>query len=216
MMRPRSASLLLFGLCLGACSDDNWRTRNIEGRLPPLELRLSRSLPPLAQADFAGRVTVVAFGFLSCPDICPTNLAKLAEAKRRLPPRLAGKLQVVFVSVDPARDTPTELSAYVRHFDGSMLGATGTPAELRALVRRYRSTFSYGVADADGNYEVSHPAGIYVFDSAGRARLLFQSDDPVEAMHADLARLLAEGSESAGIAVHSAAHSPEGSSMVYR
>ncbi|WP_407352655.1 SCO family protein [Luteimonas sp. R10] len=187
--------LLLALLALAACNDGPpWATRSVGGLLPPLELRLSgtpRGMP-FTQADVRDRTTLLTFGFMSCSDVCPTTLARLAEAKRRLPAPLSEQVQVVFVSVDPARDDPARLADYAAHFGDGFIGVTGTPEELRALGRRYRTTYSYGRPDPHGNYDVVHSAGVYVFDRDGEARLLFQTDDPPEAMCADLLRLLVE------------------------
>ncbi|WP_255516364.1 SCO family protein [Luteimonas suaedae] len=184
-------------LVLAACAGgEPWETRNVTGLLPPLELRLSgtRQGAPLTEAELRDRATLLTFGFMSCPDICPTTLARLAEARRRLPEALAEDVQVMFVSVDPARDDPARLADYASHFGDGFIGVTGTQKELRALGRRYRTTYSYGAPDRHGNYDVAHSAGVYVFDRAGDVRLLFGSNDSPEAMCADLLRLL-QGTE---------------------
>lgn len=192
-MRSRGTLLLLATLALAACGGDpSWETRNVSGLLPPLELRLSGTPrgAPFTEADARDRATLLTFGFMSCPDVCPTTLARLAEAKRRLPAALADEVRIVFVSVDPARDDPQRLTDYAAHFGEGFIGVTGTQAELRALGRRYRTTYSYGQPDRHGHYDVAHSAGVYVFDRDGAARLLFRSGDSPEAMCADLLQLL--------------------------
>ncbi|SCZ56262.1 SCO family protein [Thiohalomonas denitrificans] len=174
-----------------SCINEAWQTKDISGLMPPLELQLTAADgEDLSEADLQGRVVLLVFGYASCPDICPTNLAQLAALKRHLPASRAEAVQILFVSVDPQRDTPNQLAAFTDYFDADIIGATGTPDRLRALSRRYRTTFSYGEADADGFYEVIHSSGVYVFDPNGEVRLLFRPSDTVEQMAADLTRLL--------------------------
>jgi len=182
--------LLLF--IIAGCSDiGQWRTKDITGLLPPLELKLTTaSGETVTTADFRGRAVLLTFGYTSCPDVCPANLFRLAALKKRLPGTLRRRVRILFVSVDPRRDNPEDIRAFTGHFHGNILGVTGSPKQLTTLTRRYRATFSYGDPDRDGFYQVSHPAGIYAFDQKGRARLLFRPDDSVNAMTADLVRLL--------------------------
>ena len=101
---------------------------------------------------------------------------------------------MLFVSVDPQRDSVAKLHAYVDYFGDQVIGLRGPEPTLRKLAQRYRTTFGYGDPDETGFYEVSHSSGIYVFDGSGAARLLFRSDDPLAAMQDDLRQLLDEAS----------------------
>ena len=185
------ATGLIIALALTGCGGEAWQTKAIDGLLPPLQLELSTAgAAPLTEADLRGQAVLLLFGFTSCPDICPTSLARLAAVRDGLPEPLAERVRIVFVSVDPARDTPQRLQAYAEYFGTGILGVTGSPEQLRTLARRYRTTFSHGEPDAHGQYPVSHSAGVYVFDPQGRARLLFRLSDSTEAMRADLQRLL--------------------------
>ena len=176
---------------LAGCNGEPWQTKDISGLIPPLEFQLSvADGETLTEADLKGRVVLLVFGYASCPDVCPTNLARLAAVKRRLPASLAEVVQILFVSVDPQRDTPKRLNAFTGFFNADILGKTGSPDQLRALSRRCRTTFSHGKPDATGFYEVTHSSGVYLFDRSGEARLLFRPSDSVEAMEADLVRLL--------------------------
>lgn len=192
-MRPVAPStlLLLVAALFAGCAGEPWQTKDISGLMPPLQLRLNTAGgSPLTEADLRGSVVLMAFGYGSCPDVCPTTLARLAELRRRLDPGPGGGVRILFVSVDPRRDTPQRLADFAGHFGPGIVGATGTDGQLRALARRYRTTFSIGEPDARGFYEVAHSSGVYVFDQRGRARLLFRQDDPMTAMEADLRRLL--------------------------
>ncbi len=120
---------------------------------------------PFDASRLRGHWTLMFFGFTHCPDICPTTLAVLAEARRALsdlPP--ASQPQVVLVSVDPGRDTPEQLARYVVHFDPSFLGATGTPDAIDALTRELGVAYMIGAPDADGSYSVDHSAAVFLID----------------------------------------------------
>lgn len=182
--------VLLLALFMAGCQGEPWRTKSIAGLMPPLDFELSGTRGKrTTEADVAGSAVLLTFGYTSCPDICPAGLARLVALKRRLPPEKADAVRILFVSVDPQRDTPDRIASFARHF-GPVLGLTGSRDQLGRLARRYRTTFSYGEPDADGFYDVAHSSGVYVFDRKGDARLLFRVDDSIEAMEADLLRLL--------------------------
>jgi protein SCO1/2 len=103
-------------------------------------------------------------------------------------------VRILFVSVDPARDTLAALNKYAAVFGPQVVGLRGTQDELRALTKRYRVSYGYGKPDAKGNYEVSHSSAVYVFDRQGEVRLLAGASDTASAITDDLRRLLAEGS----------------------
>lgn len=199
-VRCRTWLLLLVLLTLGGCEDGSqpWALRDISGLLPPLafELHDGRGRPRSAP-DFAGHVTLVYFGYTHCPDICPTTLARLAGVLRRLG---AGgeEVRILFVSVDPARDTPPVLQAYARAFGPQVVALSGTQAQLTRLAKRYRISYGLGAPGADGEYEVSHSSGIFIFDRDGEARLLATSADSDDALAADLGRLAAGNAAGSG------------------
>jgi protein SCO1 len=140
-------------------------------------------------ADFKGRLVVVFFGFTQCPDVCPTTLAELAQIRRELGP--AGeKLQAVFITVDPERDTPELLKAYVNNFDASFVGLRGDLEQTRAVAREFKVYFAKVPGRVEGQYTVDHTAGSYVFDTQGRIRLFVRHGTPATALAADLKRLL--------------------------
>jgi len=185
---------LVISLFLGGCADDEWHGKNITGLMPELELSLTdENGRPVTEEVFAGQPVAMYFGFTHCPDICPTTLARLAAAARRLPEPVAEDLQLAFVSVDPSRDGPEALARYTAAFSERMLGLTGTQKQLRALTRRYRVTYGYAAPDAEGNYEVSHSSAILVFDADLEPRLMLLDDLSVTQVEEDLTRLLADG-----------------------
>jgi protein SCO1/2 len=143
-------------------------------------------------ADFKGKVTLVFFGYTQCPDVCPTTMAELAAVKRDLGPDGA-RVQGVFVSVDPERDTPQVLKAYVANFGADFVGLTGTPDEIAAAARNFKVFYAKAPGRTEGSYTVDHTAGSYVFDAQGRVRLFVRYGSGAEALRHDLKLLLAEG-----------------------
>ncbi|WP_336365959.1 SCO family protein [Marinobacter sp. C2H3] len=168
---------LILLLALAGCSgqEATWHGTRLDGLMPPLAFELTDTQGRTVTAsDSAGQLRLLFFGYTSCPDVCPTTLADLQGALRALPEAQRARYRVLFVSVDPNRDTPARLAAYTGAFGPGIQGLTGTDAQLRALARRYRTTFGYGDADAAGQYEVSHSSAVYAFDGQGKARLLLQ------------------------------------------
>jgi protein SCO1/2 len=143
-------------------------------------------------ADFKGKVTLVFFGYTQCPDVCPTTMAELAAVKRALGAK-GDRVQGVFVSVDPERDTPQVLKAYVGNFGADFVGLTGTPEEIAAAARNFKVFYAKAPGRTEGSYTVDHTAGSYVFDAQGRVRLFVRYGSGAEALRHDLELLLAEG-----------------------
>lgn len=189
-MKHRIVIIMLCLLAAG-CDEQRWQTKDVSGLLPKLHFRLSGLDGKSLTADeLRGDHVLLFFGFTSCADVCPTTLKRLATLTDRLPEPQRRRTRVLFVSVDPARDDPERLAAYVQHFGEAFMAATGTQNQLREMARRYRTTFSYGEPDANGYYDVSHSSGVYVFDDKGEARLLFRPGDSLQAMRTDLAQLM--------------------------
>ena len=134
---------------------------------------------PLSLDKLRGKVVVLTFGFARCPNICPMTLANLSWAYNVLTPEEKAKVQVLFVSVDPARDTPEHLRGYVPFYNPAFLGATGTPEELARTAKAY-GVFYAADAPADpakpDNYNVTHSAYVYLIDKAGRWRAMYGHD----------------------------------------
>jgi len=141
--------------------------------------------------DFRDQVTLVFFGFTRCPDVCPSTLMRLRQVRDTLGAD-AEKLQVLLVSVDPERDTPDRLEAYVKNFDPSFIGLRPEPAELEKVIKAFH-TIAVKVPTADGqDYTVDHSATIYVYDRRNQLRLIAQPDIAIDAFAADLRRLAQE------------------------
>jgi protein SCO1 len=143
---------------------------------------------PRNLAEFKGKVVFVFFGFTQCPDVCPTTMAELAEVRRRLGAD-GERVQGVFVSVDPERDTPVLLKAYLTGMDPSFIGLTGSLADIDATAREFK-VFYQKVPTSGGGYTLDHTAGAYVFDPAGQVRLFVRYGLGVDALTADLKQLL--------------------------
>jgi protein SCO1/2 len=143
-------------------------------------------------AEFKGKVVVVFFGFTQCPDVCPTTLAELAAAKRELGADGA-RVQGIFVTVDPARDTPEVLRAYVAAFDPSFVALRGSDEQTLATAKSFKVYYNKVEGRTPGSYTIDHTAGSYVFDAQGRVRLFTRHGTGQAALVSDLRRLLAEG-----------------------
>lgn len=164
------------------------RLAALDGLTDPLGRRL-------ASADFSGKAVVVFFGYTRCPDICPTTLAAMQETMKLLGAD-ADRVQVLFVTVDPERDTPAVLKEYVPWFDTRFIGLHGDTAVIRDLAREFHVYYHKvtGVAGETAmGYSIDHTATSYAYDPAGRLRLLIQHGAKPEHIAADLRALLAGG-----------------------
>lgn len=142
-------------------------------------------------AEFKGRVVVVFFGFTQCPDVCPTTLVELASVKKQLGAD-GDRVQGVFVTVDPERDTPELLKAYVDNFGAGFIALRGTPEETLAAAKQFKVFFAKVPGKTEGQYTIDHTAGSYLFDPQGRVRLFTRHGTGPEALAHDL-RLLLDG-----------------------
>jgi protein SCO1/2 len=145
---------------------------------------------PRRLADFRGKVVVVFFGYTHCPDVCPTTLSDFAAALKLLGED-AKRVQVLFVTVDPARDTPALLKQFVPSFHPSFLGLSGDEAATRALAGEFKVVYQKATGAGGDDYSVDHSTGSFVFDPAGRIRLLVSYGSTPEAITGDLRQLLA-------------------------
>ncbi len=141
--------------------------------------------------DYKGKVVVVFFGYTQCPDVCPTTMAELAEIKRQLGADGA-RVQGIFVTVDPERDTAALLKAYVANFGPDIVGLRGTPDEIKAAAKEFKVFYSKVPGKTDTSYTVDHTAGSYVFDAQGKVRLFTRYGSGTQALIDDLKILLAE------------------------
>ena len=139
--------------------------------------------------DFQGKVVVLFFGYTQCPDVCPTTMAELAETKKLLGAD-GERLQVVFVTVDPERDTPQVLKGYMANFDPSFLALRGTPEELAAMAKDYKVYFKKVEGKTPTSYSMDHSAASYVYDSRGQLRLYTRYGSGAPALASDIRLLL--------------------------
>jgi protein SCO1 len=181
LVRRRYAGLL--GLVLaavalmgGAGYAGEQHALDVAGNSPSLEFTMTRASDGklVTEADYRGRVVLLYFGYTFCPDVCPTTLSNVAEILQRLGPE-AAHVRMLFVTVDPDRDTLPVLAAYAANFAPQIESLRGTPDQLAALARRFRILYSVTPEGRGHRYEVSHSSAIYIFDRSGAARLLVPS-----------------------------------------
>ena len=146
---------------------------------------------PRSIADYRGKVVLLFFGYLNCPDMCPTTVARMAQIRARMGAD-SDRVQGLFVTVDPKRDKPAALVQYLGSFDPTFVGLSGDHASTAAAASEFKVYFKAQTPDPGGSYTVDHSGGVYVFDSFGRLRLMLRPGDPLDAMAADVAQLLKE------------------------
>jgi protein SCO1/2 len=139
--------------------------------------------------DFAGKVVLMFFGYTQCPDVCPTTMSEMIEIKKALG-KDGDRLQVLFVTVDPERDTPELLKAYMENFDPSFLALRATPEKLVALTKDYKIYYKKVDGSTPTSYTMDHSAGSYIYDPQGRLRLFTRYGGPKEALTKDIQTLL--------------------------
>nr|WP_315473838.1 SCO family protein [uncultured Rhodoferax sp.] len=143
--------------------------------------------------DFKGKVVVMFFGFTQCPDVCPTSMAELAEVKQLLG-KDGDRLQGLFVTVDPERDTPEVLKAYMGNFDPSFLALSTTPEKLAALAKDYKVYYKKVEGKTPTSYTMDHSAGSYIYDPQGNLRLFTRYGSGAKVLASDIAQLLKSSS----------------------
>jgi protein SCO1 len=186
--------LAVMSLALTACgtSEPPFALQSVGGLLPQLQFKLTDAdNRPVTADDYRGKIVLLYFGYTNCPDACPTTLTTLSAVMRKLGPANAAKMRVLFVTVDPARDTAPVLKRYVAFFGPQFVGLRGDDGELTALTKRYRVAFHREPPDHNGYYAVDHSSAIFIFDASGRARLLGQEGDGAQSIAQDLQRLAA-------------------------
>lgn len=192
---------ILLALCvalLAACSGGNdggappkFNATDVTGADWGRELNLTdHNGKPRTLADFKGKVVVLFFGYTQCPDICPTTLAASAAAMKLLGAD-ADKVQVLFVTLDPARDTPEVLSRYAPAFNPSFLGLYGNEAETATAAKAFKVFFQKQPGSSPDTYTIDHTAASYAIDPQGRLRLYIKHGETPEQIAADIKLLLA-------------------------
>ena len=185
----------LAALSLAGCSESkpSFNAIDLTGAEYARDLRLTdmngreRTL-----ADFKGRVVAVFFGFAQCPDVCPTTLLEMKQVKDKLGAD-GGKLQVLYVTVDPERDTAEVMREYMQAFDPDFLALIPTPEQLAATAKDFKVYYKKVEGKTPGSYSMDHSAATYLYDPQGRLRLYARYGTPVDAMAADVRALLKQG-----------------------
>ena len=150
---------------------------------------------PRTLADFRGKVVVVFFGYTHCPDVCPTTMAELASAMKKLGPE-ADKVQVLFVTADPERDTPEVLKQYVTAFDPRFLGLRGTPEQTAQAAKDFKVLIQKNAPSGGStNYTVDHSSGTYLYDAQGRLRVYVSYGQGAEIFAHDIAAVCSRPAE---------------------
>ena len=190
-----ATALLLAGGLLAGCSPDKPQFKSID--LTGDDYAQGFSLTdhngrPRKLKDFAGKVVVVFFGFTQCPDVCPTTLSELAQVKQSLGPD-GDKLQAIFITVDPERDTPELLKAYMGNFDPSFLALRPTMEQLPQVAKDFKVYYKKADGKTPDSYTMDQSAGSYVLDGKGRIRLYTHYGRGPEALTPDSTLLLKEG-----------------------
>ena len=191
----RALAAALCALCLAGCtpSPPTFKNTDLTGADCCREFRLTDHKGQVRTlADFGGKVVVMFFGYTQCPDVCPSTMMEMTAVMQQLGAD-ARRVQMLFVTVDPERDTRELLSHYVPAFDPSFLGLYGDLETTARTAKEFRVFYQKQAGNTPTSYTVDHTAGSYVFDPQGRVRLFVRYGDGGANLAADLRRLLKEG-----------------------
>lgn len=190
-MSKRAVLALVLAVLLAACAPDQFRATDITGASFAREFQLTgHDGKPRSLTDFKGKVVVLFFGYTQCPDVCPTALAQFSQAAKQLGAD-ADRVQILFVTVDPERDTQEVLSHYVPAFDSRFLGLYGDAEATARTAKEFKVIFQKQPGKTPEAYAMDHSAGTYVFDREGRVRLFVRHDQSVDDLVHDIRLLLA-------------------------
>jgi protein SCO1 len=169
-----------------------------ESTRPGISFELSNTNGGTTTADdLRGYAALVFFGYTHCPDVCPTTLARMRAVKRALG-SIGDRFKGVFITVDPDRDTPEHLDAYVHHFDSDFLALTGTTTQLRSTAAEFGAVFSKGEATPDGGYLMEHTAFGHLVAPSGTMAGVFPHDMPVDDVVKQVKAILSESPPESG------------------
>ncbi len=187
-MRQTSVKIaaLFLALLLAGCSKPAWHMTDISGSMPRLDFHMAAAGKPVTAADFRGKVVALYFGYSHCPDVCPTTLANLTDMLGKV---ASPDVRVLFVTVDPDRDTDAVLADYAKAFSPQVVGLRGSANQLAALARTYRVAYTVKQGPP---YAVMHSNAVFFFDRDGKARLVTTDTGDAAAMAQDVKRLLKE------------------------
>jgi len=191
-MHRRFALASLAAFLLAACTESRpqFKAIDVTGADYAKDFQLTdHNGQPRSLKDFKGKLVVMFFGYTQCPDVCPTSMAELAEAKKLMGPD-GEKVQGVFVTVDPERDTPQVLKAYMANFDPSFLALRGTPEQLAEMAKDFKVYYKKVAGKTPTSYTMDHSAASLVYDTQGRLRLYTRYGSGPQALASDLQLLL--------------------------
>ena len=180
----RIAVLIFAALALLGCSKPGWHMTDISGAMPKLDFHLTAAGKPVSAGNYRGKVVALYFGYSHCPDVCPATLANLADMVARVN---SPDVTVLFITVDPDRDTDAVMADYAKAFSPQVVGLRGTENQLATLARTYRVAYSVKQGPP---YEVTHSNAVFFFDREGKARLVTTDTANAAAMAEDVKRLL--------------------------
>jgi protein SCO1/2 len=187
-----AAALLLASACTGRPEKPQFRTTDVAGVGWGTDFQLfDVHGNPRRLADYRGKVVMLFMGYTNCPDVCPTTLAKMARAVSQLG-NDGASVQGIFITLDPARDTPEVLWRYIRAFDPRFVALRGDASATARTAKEFKAYYEAHEPDSHGSYAVDHLGGIFVFDKLGRLRLFVGPELPVDAIVHDLRVLLDE------------------------
>ena len=156
----------------------------------PFEL-VDKSGKTVRWDDFAGRYRIVYFGFTYCPDVCPTDMARMTQGLKQFEqdePKLAAKVQPIFISVDPTRDTPAKVGEFTANFHPRLLGLTGSPEQVAQAAKSFAVFYERPDGQADETYLVNHSSAMYLFGPQGEPLALLPTEQGADAIAAELER----------------------------
>jgi protein SCO1/2 len=194
-IRILCAVVAMLGSCaLAGCQrEEPWRLTTVESQMPALDFTLTRAKDgrTVTSKDYRGQIVVLEFGYTFCPDVCPTTLSNLTSALAQIGDK-AKNVRLLFVTVDPDRDTLDSLKRYGAAFSAQVDGLRGTERQLEYLAHRYRVAYSVSPSKDPREYKVMHSSIIFIFDGAGRIKLLSTNPDNVSDLAHDLGQLVDE------------------------
>ena len=188
----RFAILVFAGLAVAGCGSDapQFKASDVTGTAFGRDFQLTdHHGKPRTLADFRGKAVVLFFGFTQCPDVCPTTLSELADVMTRLGPD-ADRVQVLFVTVDPERDTQELLAQYVPAFHPSFVGLYGDAEATARTAKEFKSIYQKQPGKTPGSYTMDHSAGTFIFDPQGRLRVYVGYGQGADVFAHDLRELL--------------------------
>jgi len=187
-MRALITTIAVLLLLAGCSPKKPWHATDISGSMPDLQFHMQRASDgaDVTEENYRGRAVLLYFGYTHCPDVCPTTLANISDVLKQLG-RESEKVRVLFVSVDPNRDTLDILKPYARSFGPETDGLRGNANELAALARRYRVGYSVRTKP---DYAVMHTSAVFFFDDKGRAKLVATDTTDTAGLADDLKRIV--------------------------